>query len=261
MQAARDLDLLISAAQSAGEIAQRYFKGSNQVWDKPDGAGPVSEADLAVDNHLRELLTSERREYGWLSEETEDSGARQETESVFVVDPIDGTRSFLSGADTWAHSLAVVKSGKVTAAVVYLPARNKLYSASEGAGAYLNNLQINPTRNSSLSGSNILAARLTMDAQHWPKGVPEIHRSHRPSLAYRLCLVAEGRFDAMLTFRNSWEWDIAAGTLILTEAGAKTSDRMGIELAFNNPHPQTEGVIASGHEMHAEILGALGREY
>ena len=260
MQAARDLELLVAAAQSAGEIAQRYFKGSNQVWEKPDGAGPVSEADLAVDTHLRELLTSERRDYGWLSEETEDTDARQKTESVFVVDPIDGTRSFLSGADTWAHSLAVVKSGQVTAAAVYLPARNKLYAASKGGGAFLNEARLNPDRNSGFAGSSILAARPTMDAEHWPKGVPEIHRSHRPSLAYRLCLVAEGRFDAMLTFRKSWEWDIAAGTLILTEAGAKTSDRMGNELAFNNPHPQTEGVIASGHEMHAEILGALGRK-
>jgi len=64
----------------------------------------------------------------------------------------------------------------------------------------------------------------------------------------------------MLTLRKSWEWDIAAGTLILTEAGAKTSDRMGRELIFNNPHPQTEGVVASGHELHAEILSALGRK-
>ncbi len=260
MQAARDLELLISAAQSAGEIAQAYFKGSNQVWDKPDGAGPVSEADLAVDAHLREVLTSERKDYGWLSEETEDTSARQDTDSVFVVDPIDGTRSFLSGADTWAHSLAVVKSGQVTAAAVYLPARNKMYAASKGAGAFLNDAPLNPTRNSYLSGSNILAARPTMNEEHWPKGVPEIHRSHRPSLAYRLCLVAEGRFDAMLTLRKSWEWDIAAGTLILTEAGAKTSDRMGRELIFNNPHPQTEGVVASGHELHAEILSALGRK-
>lgn len=260
MQADRDLGLLTEAAREAGALAQSYFQGENKVWDKPDGAGPVSEADLAVDTLLRESLTQARPDYGWLSEETEDSDARYGQDKVFVVDPIDGTRSFLGGSSTWAHSLAVVERGQVTSAVVYLPMRDKLYGAALGSGAHLNGGALSPGRARDVSGSKVLATKPSMDLDHWPKGVPEMQRSHRPSLAYRLCLVAEGRFDAMFTFRKTWEWDIAAGILILSEAGAKASDSLGGQLRFNNPHPQTEGVVAAGPELHAGLMEALGRE-
>ncbi|MEO0372978.1 MAG: inositol monophosphatase family protein, partial [Pseudomonadota bacterium] len=78
-----------------------------------------------------------------------------------------------------------------------------------------------------------------------------------PSLAYRMALVAEGRFDAMITFRPSWEWDVAAGDLILREAGAATSDRAGKPLRFNNPTPQTAGVLAANAALHAQIASQL----
>ena len=88
-------------------------------------------------------------------------------------------------------------------------------------------------------------------------GVPAFKREHRPSLAYRLGLVAEGRFDAMLTFRRTWEWDVAAGDLILREAGAISTDRRGQPLRFNNAVPQVDGVVAAGPLLHGEIMGAL----
>ena len=87
--------------------------------------------------------------------------------------------------------------------------------------------------------------------------MPELNREYRPSLAYRLSLVAEGRFDAMFTLRPSWEWDVAAGDLILREAGAATSDRVGGTLRFNNPTPRLNGVVAANPVLHAQITGAL----
>jgi myo-inositol-1(or 4)-monophosphatase len=84
-----------------------------------------------------------------------------------------------------------------------------------------------------------------------------MERHHRPSLAYRLSLVAEGRFDAMLTLRPSWEWDIAAGALILQEAGARTTDRSGAPLRFNNPHPQVNGVLAARDRLHSALIERL----
>lgn len=260
MQEAEDLQLLIRAAEAAGDVALGFFQSRNQVWDKPDGAGPVSEADLAVDTLLRETLTTACPTYGWLSEETADTPDRLSSECVFIVDPIDGTRSFVAGDTTWAHSLAVARQGKITAAVVFLPARDKIYTAALGQGAQKNGAGIVPSDTQKLHNSHILAAKPVMNPMNWVNGVPEIHRYHRPSLAYRLCLVAEGRFDAMLTLRQSWEWDIAAGALILSEAGAKTSDRSGKPLRFNNPHPQTDGVVAAGAKLHPEILEALSRK-
>jgi myo-inositol-1(or 4)-monophosphatase len=89
--------------------------------------------------------------------------------------------------------------------------------------------------------------------------VPTLRRGFRPSLAYRLALVAEGRFDAMLTLRPTWEWDAAAGDLILREAGAATSDRRGGALVFNNPVPQVAGLAAANHRLHTGLLAALAR--
>ena len=226
-------------------------------WDKPGGAGPVTEADMAVNDLLEERLRAARPGYGWLSEETEDDAARLAAERVFIVDPIDGTRSFIEGSGTWAHALAVAERGVVTAAVVYLPMRDKLYAAAQGQGAALNDQAIRVSARNDLQGASVLAAKPNLAPQHWPRGVPDIKRAHRPSLAYRLSLVAEGRFDAMLTLRPSWEWDIAAGELILREAGARTSDRRAGALRFNNPDPRVEGVVAANPRLHAALIEAL----
>ncbi|MGX9352797.1 3'(2'),5'-bisphosphate nucleotidase CysQ [Shimia sp. W99] len=252
-----DLDLLIDAAREAGRIATRFSGPEAQAWHKPEGAGPVTEADLAVNEMLERELRAARPDYGWLSEESLDSGDRLAAEKVFIIDPIDGTRSFIDGSNTWAHSLAIAQNGTVTAAVVFLPLRDKLYSAADGRGAHLNGAPISPTTRDRLTGANMLVARPVMDAKHWKAAPPNVFRSYRPSLAYRLALVAEGRYDAMLTIRPTWEWDIAAGDLILREAGATTSDRTGARLRFNNPDPRVKGVIAANAAVHGDIKNAL----
>lgn len=257
--AAEDLALLIDAARDAGRTAITFTADTPRSWEKPGNLGPVTEADLAVDTLLRERLISARPDYGWLSEETPDTETRLNHERVFIIDPIDGTRSFIEGSDTWAHSLAVAEAGVVIAAAVYLPVKGKLYAAARGQGARLNDRPIRASARERLTGARVLASKPSYDPRHWPAGVPEVSRHNRPSLAYRLSLVAEGRYDAMLTFRDSWEWDIAAGDLILREAGAITSDRNGGPLRFNNAHPQVDGMVAAGPELHAEILTATAR--
>ncbi len=114
---ARDLALLTDAARQAGEIALRFWRQAPKTWEKP-GQGPVTEADLAVNAALRDMLRSARPDYGWLSEEDPDSETRLETEFQFILDPIDGTRSFIAGEDVFAISLAVVQNGTARAGVV-----------------------------------------------------------------------------------------------------------------------------------------------
>ncbi|WP_209504993.1 MULTISPECIES: 3'(2'),5'-bisphosphate nucleotidase CysQ [unclassified Ruegeria] len=255
---ATDLPLLIEAALEAGKIATRYSGTQAQRWDKPDGAGPVTEADLAVNAMLEEKLCAARPGYGWLSEESEDSPERLNRSYAFIVDPIDGTRSFTEGARTWAHSLAVAVDGIVTAAVIYLPMRDLLYAAAQGQGATLNGEKITTSKTPELLQSQVLAAKPNLDTQHWRnQNVPAFHRAYRPSLAYRMALVAQGRFDAMLTLRPSWEWDIAAGDLIIREAGGVCSDRLGQPLKFNNAHPRLNGVVAASTAIHAQLAAQL----
>ena len=135
-----------------------------------------------------------------------------------------------------------------------------MYVAAEGQGAFLNGAPIRVTDRNDLSGASLLAAKPNLAPQHWIGGTPDVIRAHRPSLAYRLSLVAEGRFDAMLTLRPSWEWDIAAGELILREAGAQTSDRRGQALRFNNTHPQVDGVVAANPVLHEAITLSLAQD-
>ncbi len=253
---ADDLTLLQDAARAAGDIALGFFKRDPEAWDKPDGAGPVTEADLAVDRMLREELCAARPDYGWLSEETEDNPNRLRADKVFVVDPIDGTRAFIEGSPTWAHSLAVVDRGHVTAAVVYLPVNDSLYAAHLGGGATLNGTPIHVRDTLQLDQASLLAARPIFDAWNWRDGqVPAVRRQFRSSLAYRMSLVGEGRFDAMLTLRATWEWDVAAGALIVSEAGGRVTDRRLAQLCFNNPGAQVNGVLAAGPSIH-DALGA-----
>ena len=254
---ATDLSLLQDAAAEAGEIALSYFGRKPRIWDKDDNAGPVTEADLAVNEMLETALRKARPDYGWLSEESDDNEERLSTKRQFVIDPIDGTRAFIDGSHDWSHSLAVVEEGRVTAAVVHLPAKGRTYSAALGQGATRdgNPIQVAPSR--PVVETEVLAARPNMKPAYWKAGVPPpFRRVFRSSLAYRLCLAAEGNVDAMMTLRRAWEWDIAAGALIVAEAGGRAADQRGASLIFNTPQALLDGVVAGG-PLVDDLLAAL----
>ncbi|MEM8597121.1 MAG: 3'(2'),5'-bisphosphate nucleotidase CysQ [Pseudomonadota bacterium] len=250
-----DRDLLVAAAEEAGEIALRHFRRSPAVTEKPDGQGPVTEADLAVDRALAINLRRARPGYGWLSEETTDGPDRLTAERVLIVDPIDGTRAFIDGQAGWAVAVAVAVRGQITAAVVHLPARGETYAAALNAGATLNGMRLSPSPEAPVE-PEILAAKPALAPEHWPGGLPVLKRSFRPSLAWRLCLAASGRFDGMVTIQPTWEWDVASGSLIAAEAGRAVSDADGLPLAFNATPPRTPGVIAAAPALHARLIAA-----
>ena len=243
----------------------------------------MTEADLAVNDYLAETLRSARPDYGWLSEESEDDPARLEAEAVFIIDPIDGTRSFIEGGHTWAHSMAVVRGGQVVAGekdgfgfrqpvleteigvvktgghggLALAPGQLGLmgaFAAAAGEGATMNEAPIRSSSCAEFAMAEILATRHSLDARFWRGPVPGFERAYRPSLAYRMALVGQGRFDGMLTFRRTWEWDIAAGALIAAEAGAAVSDREGKPLVFNRPDPRARGIIAAPSPLHAQLV-------
>lgn len=252
---ARDLDLLTHAALEGGKIALTFWKRNPQVWDK--GGSPVTEADLAVNAYLAEVLQGARPGYGWLSEETPDDAARLTRAQCFIVDPIDGTRAFIAGEETFSISLAVATGGVVTAGVVYLPALDRLYVASVTSPALRDGQRIAVAEAKNEGECSVLTGKASMDPVLWPGGVPPVRRAFRPSLAYRFCLVAEGRHDGMLTLKDAWEWDIAAGALIAARAGAVVTDRNGGALAFNREVPQAAGVIAAAPGLHADLVARL----
>jgi len=254
--AQQDLALLTDAARAAGDIALRYFRNAPKVWEKL-GEGPVTEADIAVNDMVMARLRAARPAYGWLSEESPDTEERLDCEHLFLIDPIDGTSAFIAGDSSFSHSFAVARNGIVTAAVVYLPAKDRLYAASLGGFATCNGAPIHCSTRMQVKGASLLTPKAHLDPDLWLGPVPDVTRHFRASVAYRLCLVAEGEFDGMLSLRQAWEWDIAAGALIASAAGASVTDRMGEPLRFNAETPRSNGVLVAAPGLHAALLAQL----
>ena len=132
-----DHALVADAVREAGDIARRYYGGNVESWEKNPG-DPVSEADLAIDTFLKEKLTAACPDYGWLSEETVDDPSRLDKSRVWIVDPIDGTRSFIAKKPEFTICAALVENGQPILGVVYNPILEEFYEAELGTGAFLN---------------------------------------------------------------------------------------------------------------------------
>jgi len=255
-----DLTLLLDAADAAAVIAMKHFKSCVEVWEKGNDQGPVSAADLEIDTMLKARFSAARPEYGWLSEETEDDQARLTCDKTFIIDPIDGTRSFIDGNENFAVALAIADQGEVLHGVVAMPAKGLVYAASRGAGAHLNGEPITVGSRSKIKQARFLLSGSMQKHAYWRDGPPPFERHFRSSLAYRMSLVAQGRFDGMLTFRPTWEWDVAAGDIIAREAGAIVTDRSGQPLRFNQAVPQLDGALATNINLHGQMQNYLLRD-
>ena len=253
---AADALLLGAAARAAAPLALDHARDDLDVVFKPGDAGPVTAADLAVNADLHGRLVAARPGYGWLSEESPDDARRLARTRTFIIDPIDGTRSFIDGARDWGLSLAVADRGTPVAAAVMMPRHGTLYLASRGGGASRDGVPLAVSGRTDLAAATVLAGKPSMAAHHWRRP-PPFQRKFRSSLAYRLALVAEGRFDAMISLAPVWEWDVAAGALLVAEAGGVVTDRTGAPLRFNAARPQADGIVAAPPALHAALCDHL----
>ncbi|MEZ5871795.1 MAG: 3'(2'),5'-bisphosphate nucleotidase CysQ [Nitratireductor sp.] len=250
-----DLRLVLDAANIAGEMALGFFRSENRSWTK-QGNSPVSEADVNVDNYLRKTLLDARPHYGWLSEETADTPARQDHDDIFIIDPIDGTRGFLEGNPRWCISMAIVSKGRPVVGVLHCPALNETYHAVLHAGSFLNGQKIeNP---SSSQVTRITASRkLNAEMEERYPGRYEI-LPYVPSLAYRMAMVASGAIDGAFARSGAHDWDMAAADLIISEAGGAVSSISGNPLLYNRTAIRAPALVAAGPG-RVETLLALAK--
>ncbi|MFN3889178.1 MAG: 3'(2'),5'-bisphosphate nucleotidase CysQ [Beijerinckiaceae bacterium] len=248
-----------TAAETAGAMALDWFRAGEKTLARIDwkgGSSPVSEADFAVDNYLREQLGRLMPEAGWLSEETADSPDRLGRPLVFIVDPIDGTRAFISGDPRWAVSAALVEDGRPVAAVLHMPAAGLTFEARSGEGATLNGLPIRASNRDRLAGARIAGPPRLMD--NLERGGVDFEREPKiPSLAYRLARVGAGELDAGIASTNAWDWDIAAADLIVREAGGLLTDLDEREPIYNRANPRHGILGAAPARLHGELIAAL----
>lgn len=240
-----DLQLLRAAAVSAGIIAAGFFRRDVKSWTKGN-ASPVSEADVMVDRFLQRTLCAARPDYGWISEETADDSDRLDRKRVFVVDPIDGTRGFLRGDDSWTVSLAVTEMGRPIAGVVYAPARDEMFEAATGAGVRLNGAPL--ARRSVPGQPPVIPAPGAVHQDLQAAGLDYRRGPAYASLAYRLVQVAAGRLDAAVARRGAQDWDIAGAAMILMEAGIGFEDVCAGAPVFNRAQLRHGALAAYSRE-------------
>jgi myo-inositol-1(or 4)-monophosphatase len=246
-----ELETAERAATQAGAAIMGLFKGKYDVQEKSRN-NPVTSADLEANRIIREIIQRMFPTDGWLSEEDKDSGERLQASRVWVIDPIDGTKEFIEGVPQFAVSIAFVEHGRPKAAVVFNPAKNRLYKAAAGYGAFLNDQRIRVTPCQAIDGARLLVSR-SEPQRKFQVFVDRCEIKPVGSIAYRLAKVAAGDGDGTLTFRSIHEWDICAGVLMVEEAGGKVVDGSGKVLRFNQREPRHHGVVAA----HAPLSEGL----
>jgi myo-inositol-1(or 4)-monophosphatase len=248
---------LACAVREAGEIALRTFKQPLRQWTKGVSLSPVSEADIAVDTFLRERLGELAPAAGWLSEETEDDPARLEAENVWIVDPIDGTRSYLAGQPDWTIAVALAVGGRPVLASVYAPVSDEMYLAQKGGGATRNGVLIAASTGDRVGGTRVAGPKRHLN---WLAEV-DASATLTPrigSLAVRLARVADGELDVAFAGGSSHDWDLAAADLLVHEAGGALTTLTGHVLTYNRSELVHGALVAAGRERHAALIRLVG---
>ncbi|MBL0848594.1 MAG: 3'(2'),5'-bisphosphate nucleotidase CysQ [Candidatus Liberibacter ctenarytainae] len=239
----KDLDIVREAVQGASAIAMRYFLQFPKDWWKKGGDSPVSSADIAVNDYLESFLRPLRPSYGWLSEENDDDLHRLNCETIFVVDPIDGTRAFIAGKKEWCISVAVVHRGRPVVGVIYASSVDKEFIVSIGMKSTCNGKQISVS--SPASGDCLMV----MASDALLKGLEsDVLIEKNPcvsSLCLRLVMVAIGKIDVVLVQRNANDWDLAAADLLLECAGGALVNVNGQSLIYNRSQVNHDILFAS----------------
>jgi myo-inositol-1(or 4)-monophosphatase len=254
-QASANLNVMIGAARKAARGLLRDFGEVEQLQVSLKGAGDfVSRADIRAEQVIREELMGARPAYGWLGEESEPVAGADETRR-WIVDPLDGTTNFLHGTPHWAISIALEHKGQVVAAVVFDPVKDEMFTAEKGAGAWLNDRRMR------------VSGRREMGQAIFGTSIPCTGRANLPetlalfgrlgaeaaglrstgSSALNIAYVAAGRLEGMWDY-NIRAWDIAAGVLLVREAGGfVTPLREGGDILAGG------GIIAANAELHPRL--------
>jgi myo-inositol-1(or 4)-monophosphatase len=238
--------------RDAGALARETSRRPFKRWTKGDDHSPVSEGDIAVNELLRTRLTELLPQAGWLSEENEASHAEQASAMTWVVDPIDGTRAYVTGRADWTVSVALVEDGRPLVGALYAPVTDEMFLAARGQGATLNAAVIR-VRDGGLSGARLAGPKRALESIGGL--APGIHAEPKVySLALRLARVAQGEFDAAFASKGSHDWDLAAADLLVHEAGGTMTDFAGRVLSYNRPHVAHGALIAAGPDRHGALL-------
>lgn len=248
------LNIAVKAARRAGNLIHRSTDRIDHLTvTKKSHADFVSEVDRAAEQAIIQTLLEAYPDHAILAEE---SGAQGESEFLWIIDPLDGTTNFLHGFPQFSVSIALQHRGILTQAVVYDPIRNELFTATRGRGAFLNDKRIRVTKRVHLADALIGTGFPYTQFAHidaYMAILKELMQKtsglRRPgSAALDLAWMAAGRYDGF--FETALKpWDIAAGCLLITEAGGMVSDLQGSDSYLKSGH-----ICAGNPDIHTHLL-------
>jgi myo-inositol-1(or 4)-monophosphatase len=226
MQGSANLNLMIKAARKAGRALVKDFREVENLQVSSKSAGDfVSRADIAAEAIIRQELMEARPNYGWLGEESDPVAGTDPTRR-WIVDPLDGTTNFLHGLPHWAISIALEFKGEIVAGVIFDPAKDELFVAEKGAGAFMNDQRLRVSNRDRMSDA-VFATGIPFGAKKTLPAMMHDLAQLMPACAgvrrwgaaaLDLAYVAAGRFDGFWE-RELNPWDIAAGMVLVREAG------------------------------------------
>lgn len=256
------INVMVKACEEAGRTLERDFTRIDRLRVKQKGpADFVSTADLKAQQILREELSTARPDIGFLMEEEDGEDDSAKTKERWVVNPIDGTTNFLHGVPHWAISIALEREGEIVAGVIYNPITTELFWAEKGIGAYRSHKAIRVSGRVDLSecllSTNLLyrgdrkiaqnAVDLALEMCEHTAGV-----RNEGSAALDMAYVAAGRYDGYWSTSGLELWDIAAGSIIIKEAGGKVSP-----LKEGADYMKTGCFIATNRKIHDKVTKIL----
>ena len=227
MQASANLNLMMKAARLAGRSLVKDFREVENLQVSMKGAGDfVSKADITAEQIIRDELMEGRPNYGWMGEESDEVAGTDPTRR-WIVDPLDGTTNYLHALPHWAVSIALEHKGEVVAGVIYDPAKDEMFFAEKGQGAFMNQMRLRVSGRAKLIESIFATGLPFAGRADLPETLQDLARllptcagvRRWGSAALDLAYVAAGRYDGFWE-RRLHPWDMAAGLVIAREAGA-----------------------------------------
>ena len=250
----QELQAALDAANAAAEVIRSFYRKNLQVKTKAD-ASPVTEADVRAEEVIRSLLSARFPSYGFFGEETGQQA--MDAENVWLVDPIDGTKSFVRECPFFSTQIALLRGGRLVLGVSSAPAYDEIAWAEEGQGAFLNGRPIRVSPVTQLSGAIVSTGNLKTLASsaQWARFgqlIGRISRIRGYGDFVHYHLLARGSLDVVIESDVNI-LDIAALTAIVREAGGTFTDLRGEEINLS-----TTSVLATNGPLHASVREVLG---
>jgi myo-inositol-1(or 4)-monophosphatase len=254
----RELAVAVDAAtQAAAAVRAIWDREDAWILDKAEGRGPLTEADLASDEILHDVIRTAFPDDAILSEEVSDDPARLGKRRVWIIDPLDGTREFVDRIPEFVVSIGLAIDGEAVVGVLINPVTGEVMTGAMGLGVTYNGKPTSTTTRASLDGARVVVSRSETRKGWFERFEDHVQTEPLGSVAYKIGLVGTGRADATFTPKPRNEWDLCGGVAIVRAGGGRATNGAGERYRFNRPTPLHKGVVCTNGPLHEAVLDLI----